>query len=120
MLLHELSRDEGILTLTPKGPLQAADFDKLARELDPYLENGGTLRGVLVHGRWFQGWEGFDALRAHFRFVREHHGYVPRVAVVADRDYPRAVARVLAQVADVDVREFAYDERERALAWLRE
>jgi hypothetical protein len=45
MIQHELRRDTGILIVTPKGPLEKSDFEMLAREMDPYIEEKG---GVLL------------------------------------------------------------------------
>ncbi len=38
MLNHELIPDEGILLVTPAGSLESADFERLAGEVDPYIE----------------------------------------------------------------------------------
>jgi len=59
MLTHELLRDEGILILRPQGPLQASDFTSLAKVVDPYLEEHGTLRGIMVDAQsspWRRSW----------------------------------------------------------------
>ena len=39
MLKHQLLLREGILILEPDAPLEAADFEGLAREIDPILPN---------------------------------------------------------------------------------
>jgi len=48
MLRAELLRDQGILILTPEGALEAADFARLAQEVDPFLAAHGTLNGVMI------------------------------------------------------------------------
>ena len=73
MLTHELLRDEGILILRPQGPLQADDFTSLATVVDPYLEEHGKLRGIMVDAQSFPGWDSFAALVSHLEFVRDHH-----------------------------------------------
>ena len=73
MLEHELRRDHGILIVRPKGPLDAADFVKVARDIDPHIEAEGKLVGLLVDAPSFPGWNDFAGLIAHFRFVRDHH-----------------------------------------------
>ena len=45
MIKHELHGQEGLLTVTVTGPLEAKDFAELAAQVDPYLEKNGTLRG---------------------------------------------------------------------------
>jgi len=43
MLKHELRQDDEILVLSPKEPLEAADFAALESDLNTYT---GTARGV--------------------------------------------------------------------------
>ena len=48
MISHELLRDKGILIVKPLGPLEQADFETLAREVDPYIEAQSQLNGLLI------------------------------------------------------------------------
>ncbi len=78
MLKHELLRDDGILVLKPGGALEASDFERVARELDPYIEERGDLRGLLIEAESFPGWSDFAAFISHLRFIRDHHQHTPR------------------------------------------
>jgi len=40
MINHELLPDERMLLVTPEGRPQSRDFQMLAREVDPYTEEG--------------------------------------------------------------------------------
>ena len=62
MVEHELLRTEGILILRPEGRLEAADFEKLAQEIDPYIEANGNLHGLLLDAESFPGWTGLRRL----------------------------------------------------------
>ena len=73
MVNYELLRDEGILIIRPEGSLEASDFQKIAQDVDPYIEANGKLRGVMIDAESFPGWKDFAALVAHLKFVREHH-----------------------------------------------
>ena len=44
MLKHQLLLPEGILILEPDAPLEAADFEGLVREIDPYIAKHGNYR----------------------------------------------------------------------------
>ena len=48
MIHHELRQAEGILIISPESPLEASDFESLAREIDPYIEANGKLHGVMI------------------------------------------------------------------------
>ena len=48
MISHTLLRDEGILLVSPKEPLESNDFEELAGEVDPYIYEKGALQGLMV------------------------------------------------------------------------
>lgn len=119
MVEHELLRTEGILTLRPKDRLEAADFEKLAREIDPYIEANGKLHGVMIDAEFFPGWKDFAALIAHLRFVRDHHRKIEKIAAVSDSNFLAVAPGIASHFVQADVRHFPHAQRDAALAWLR-
>src|SRR6476659_2705420 len=87
MVEYELLRADGILVLRPRDRLEAADFERLAQEVDPYIEANGKLHGILLDAEAFPRWQNFAALVAHLRFVRDHHRMIEKVAVVSDSTF---------------------------------
>ena len=67
MLAHEFLHDRGILILKPSGALRANDFTALAAVVDPYIEQHGGLKGLMIEARSFPGWENFGAMLSHLR-----------------------------------------------------
>jgi hypothetical protein len=120
MISFELLRDEGILVVEPKGRLEAADFAALTREVDPYIEAEGGLRGLMIQSESFPGWGDFGALISHLRFVRDHHHKIARVAAVTDSAFLSIAPRIASHFVQAEVQHFEFGEREAALAWLRE
>jgi hypothetical protein len=118
MISFELLRDKGILVVEPQGPLEAADFRRLAEAVDPYLADQGTLSGLLIEAPSFPGWEDFAALIEHFRFVRDHHKKIRRVAAVTDSSFLKVGPRIAAHFAHPEIKVFGGAEKARALAWL--
>ena len=118
MLGLELLRDKGIVVLKPEGALQADDFRRLARMVDPYIAEAGGLRGILIDAPHFPGWDGFAALLEHLRFVRDHHRKVGRVAAVTDSSFLKVLPRVAEHFAHPEIRVFGGAERAAALIWL--
>ena len=57
MLQFELLRDRGVLLLSPNGSLKKADFERLGREIDPYIAENGKLTGLMVYVKSFPGWD---------------------------------------------------------------
>ena len=119
MVEYELLQTEGMLVIHPKGRLEAADFEKLAQEIDPYIEANGKLHGLMIDTEAFHGWQNFAALIAHMRFVRDHHRKIEKVAVVSDSTFLGVAPKIASHFVQADLRHFSHSQREAALAWLR-
>ncbi len=118
MINYELLRDNGILVLHPKGPLEAADFILIASQVDPYLAEHGKLRGVLIHAKSFPGWKDFAAMLAHFKFLKDHIKRIERVAVAADGALADVMPGIAKHFVHAQVRHFDFMRKDEALAWI--
>ena len=118
MLDHHLSRDTGVLTLAPSGPLTAGDFAAVAAEVDPWIATHGTLRGVLVHAKAFPGWDDFAAFLGHVGFVRTHVQKIRRVAIASDSAFLTIAPQIAKLFVHAEVRHFGYAECDAAAEWL--
>ena len=119
MIDAKLMRNEGILVVSPQDRLQRNDFERLRLLVDPYIEEHGNLKGLLIDAEVFPGWEDFSGLLSHLRFARNYHEKIERVAAVTDNGFLAILPRVADHFAGAKVRHFAYHERDRALAWLQ-
>lgn len=118
MIEVELFRDEGVVVVVPSGSLTATDFAQLATLVDPYIAERGRLNGVMIVAGHFPGWDSFAGLVGHIRFVRDHEKVIGRVATVSDT-LALTVAPALARhFVTAEVRHFAFDQRDAAMAWL--
>ena len=120
MLNHQLMKDEGVLVLAPDGALQAEDFLAVAAEIDPFIEQNGKLHGVLIEAESFPGWENFASLLAHFRFVRDHHRNIRRVALATDSSVLSHVPQFASHFVSAEVEHFSYMDKLIALEWLQD
>jgi hypothetical protein len=118
MIKFELLRDRSILLITPGGPLERADFEQLAKEIDPFIAANGKLVGVMIHAKSFPGRDSFGALVSHLKFVADHHRRIERIAAVTDNGFLKIVPRIATHFVQADIRHFDFHEKERALAWL--
>ncbi|HEU5338126.1 MAG TPA: STAS/SEC14 domain-containing protein [Sulfuricaulis sp.] len=118
MIAHELRRDTGILIVSPQGPLEKSDFEMLAREVDPYIEEKGGLRGLMIQAKSFPGWHDFAALVSHFNFVKDHHQRIAKVAAVTDSGFLAILPSIAKHFVQAEVRHFDYGDKEKALKWL--
>ena len=120
MLNHELRQDDGVLVLNPEGPLEAADFVTLASHIDAYLEQHGTLHGVLIRAKSFPGWKDFGALLAHIKFLKKHIKKIEKVAVVADGALANIMPTIANHFVHAQVQHFDYARENKAWVWLRQ
>jgi len=118
MIDAKLLREQGILVVSPEGKIQAEDFEQLRLLVDPYIEEHGTLNGLLIDAEHFPGWASFSSLLAHIRFVRNHETTIKRVAAVTDNGFLAILPNVAKHFVAADVQHFEYSDRAKALAWL--
>lgn len=71
MIEYSLDTANSILLVRPKSAFNQQDFEQIAKSVDPYIEETGDLKGLIIETPSFPGWENFGAMAAHFRFVRE-------------------------------------------------
>lgn len=119
MLNFELNRAEGILILKPIGPLESTDFEKLAREVDPYIIEKGKLNGLMIYTKSFPGWDNVAAFLSHIKFVKAHHQKIKKIAAVTGSGFLSIMPRVANQFIHAEVRHFDYDDKDTALGWLK-
>jgi len=119
MVEVELFRDDGVVTVFPTGPLAERDFIELAGLVDPYLEQHGNLKGLMISAQHFPGWENFASLVSHIRFMRNHETRVRRVALVTDSAVLELVPVLARHFVQAEVQRFAFDQRDAAFAWLK-
>jgi hypothetical protein len=119
MIKAELLHEDGILIVSPVDTLEAIDFERVRLLVDPYIEEHGELKGLLLDVETFPGWEDFSGMLSHLHFVHDYQQRINRVAAVTDND----ILAILPQVADyfaaAEVRRFNYRDRDQALNWLR-
>ncbi len=84
MIESSLDTARSILYVRPKSALAEEDFVQLAKTVDPFIQSAGDLAGLILEITAFPGWDSLGAMAAHFRFVRDHHKHIRKVAVVTD------------------------------------
>jgi hypothetical protein len=118
ILEHELLTETGILIVRPKGPLAARDFAALSVDADAYIEAHGALNGLMICAEEFPGWENLDGVVSHFKFVRDHHSKISKVAFVSDSDVLTLLPKLASHFVSAEVKHFKGDEEREALAWI--
>jgi tRNA U38,U39,U40 pseudouridine synthase TruA len=110
MIRCELLRDHDIVVVTPEGPLEEADFEQLAKVINPLIAAKQKLAGLMICLRSFPGWRSFGAFRAHLRFIADHHRGIERIAVVTDSGLLKIVPRIASAFVHPYIRQFGFGE----------
>jgi hypothetical protein len=118
MITAELDRENGILHVRPTAALEEADFGRLAALADPYIEQHGELPGLLLEVEHFPGWKNLAGMITHFRFVRDHHRRIRKVAIVTDTPLGDLAEKVMGHFVAATVRHFAAGQKPEARRWI--
>ena len=118
MLEHKLLTETGILIIRPKGPLAAGDFAALSGDADAYIDAHGALSGLMICAEEFPGWKNLDGAISHFKFVRDHHSKISKVAFVSDSEVLTLLPKLASHFISAEVKHFNGDEEAEALAWI--
>lgn len=120
MIQCELQEETGVLIIRPQESLTAEDFENVAKVVDPYIAEHGTLNGLMIEANRFPGWKSLAGLIAHVRFVHDHHKKIRHVAAVTDDSTLSALPAIANHFVAAEVRHFTSAQREEALQWLGE
>jgi len=118
MIKADLDRDKGILHARPSGPLEAADFDRLSTLADPYIAKKGTLAGLVIETKDFPGWKNLAGMVRHFRFVRNHHRKIRRVALVTDARIGKFAEKFGRHFISAEIKRFPSEHAGEAKRWI--
>jgi SpoIIAA-like len=118
MIEHTLDPIHSILYLRPDGALEQDDFVQLARTVDPQIEKSGDLNGVIIDAPAFPGWESLGAMAAHFRFVRDHHKRIRKIALVTDSALGNVAEHLASHFVSAQIKHFPAGESEAAKQWV--
>jgi hypothetical protein len=87
--------------------------------VDPYIEKHGSLAGILIEIAQFPGWDSLGAMAAHFRFVRDHHKKVSKVAVVTDSKLGDVAERLASHFVSAEIKHFPSGQADAAKRWIQ-
>ena len=118
MIDHTLDRTHSILLVHVTKPFEQNDFAELAKAVDPHIEQTGGLAGIVIEAPTFPGWESLGAMAAHFRFVRDHHKYIKKIAVVTDSAMGTVAERLASHFVSAELKHFPAGPVEAAKQWV--
>jgi len=120
MIEHHLDSTHAILHVRPTAALAPADFEELAKVVDPFIADHGDLAGLIVETPGIPGWSSFGAMVTHLRFVRDHHRHIRRIAVVTDSNVGNLAEQVVSHFVSAEIKVFPAGQLEEARQWILE
>jgi hypothetical protein len=118
MIDHSFDAVQGILHLRPKAALTKEDFAQIAKTVDPQIEKAGKLAGLIIEMPGFPGWDSLGAMAAHFRFVRDHHKLVKKIAVVTDAKLGAVAENLASHFVAATIKHFPAGQADAARKWI--
>ncbi|MGJ8673903.1 STAS/SEC14 domain-containing protein [Rubritalea sp.] len=118
MLTHRILEDRGIVIVEPQSALTAEDFQGLEMSVDAYLQKNPWIHGLMIYTKEFPGWENWDGFASHFKFVKNHHEEIEKVALVTDAKIASIGEKIAKHFVSAEMKHFSFSEYEDALAWL--
>src|SRR6201993_5577825 len=118
MIEYDLDTAHSILLVRPKSKLDKSDFVELAKAVDSQIEATGDLGGLIINVAAFPGWDSFGAMVSHFRFVRDHHKHVKKIAVVTDSHLGDFAEHLVSHFVSAKIRQFSAGQVEQARQWI--
>ena len=118
MIQYDLDKEHSILEVRPESALDKDDFAELAKAVDPHIEATGDLAGLILNAQSFPGWDSFGAMVTHFRFVRDHHKHVKKIAVVTDSHLGDVAEHLASHFVSAKIQHFPAGQLEQARQWI--
>ena len=118
MLNITLDEDNDLAIFEPDATLSEEDFKSAARIIDRYINESGTLSGLIIATKTFPGWESFTALMSHLSFVKYHHQKVSFVAFVTDSAVGNLAEHIANHFISAEIRSFKFNELHAAKQWI--
>ncbi len=118
MFDYTLDETNSVLHVRPSGPLQENDFKTLSQEIDPFIERTDGLKGLLIEVVHFPGWTNLAAATRHFRFVRDHHRKIKKVAIITDSILGEAAEHIASHFVAATIKHFQYGQLDEAKTWV--
>jgi hypothetical protein len=117
MLKVDIKDQANIVVLTPDGAIHAQDIDKMATEVNRYIDEHDRVPNLVIFAKSLPHWANFEALRKHLKFVRNHHEIVKKVALVSDSKLLWLAKILVSRFVGAKVRRFPEEAFDDALAW---
>ncbi len=103
------------ITITKK--LTAETFHQLSKTVDPIIQKHRHVY-VIIDAVQFAGWKDWQAIKAHFHFVRQHHAKINKLAIIGKSKIQLAIVNIIRFFVHPTIKVFYRHQLTEAKKWL--
>lgn len=118
MIEYEYNPQTMLLQVRPKGPFSVEDFQQLNEAMEAEMDGHGLIEGLLVVSENFPGFKNFASMIEHFRFVKNQHHKIHKIALVTNAWSAEVAQHVAKHFVDAELKHFPPEEEELAKYWI--
>jgi hypothetical protein len=117
MIKIEFTQSKKVLMLTLTGKLTVDDLSKITKTLDEHINEEDDIPNLLLHLSKMPHWDGFQALKAHLKLVKNHQRLIKKIAIVGDSIAITIVPCIMDHFIVAKLRHFPEHKLEDAKTW---
>ena len=121
MIEVKADMDQGLVLVKIVGKLEEGELQDIAGPVvDEIIAEQGQVKGLLLDATGFEGWDGLPALLSHLKFVKHHHKFIRKVALVGNRTWQSIAPKVASLFLDALPKYFPEEQMTSARHWVSE
>jgi len=117
-LFCQFDPDNGVLFLDVKQFLTSEDFCEIEEIINPYFQEHGELRGVIVNSRKFPYWKGAQNRQEYIAFAQNNHRKFKKAAFLMSGFFVKIILRIAKGRVHPEIKLFKYNKVENAFDWV--
>lgn len=110
--------ETGVMLLNVGKNLDKNDFDFLQKLIDEYFDAKGEFKGIIINSKKFPYWKGALNREEYKNFAAANHHKFAKVALAMDGFFVRLLPQIVRGRVHPEVKNFAYNQIERADEWI--
>ena len=119
MLAVDIRAAENVFVVTPDGAITVDDIAGFNDRINTYINTHDQVPNLVVHASSLPHWKNFHALAAHFKFIKNHHTIVQKVAIVSDSKLLWLARIFVDHFTGAKVRRFPETAFDDAVGWVQ-
>jgi SpoIIAA-like len=99
------------------GKISTGELKTMTPEIDKIIARERKVRLILDVSK-FTGWEDMPAIEEHFSFIKNHHHYIERAAIITGHTWQHWMISIIKVFIHPDVRVFEQNQVDEAYQYI--